>query len=47
MREWGAGLELPGTEAAARTNLALPMSPVLRRADAEAVLTAASALAAV
>jgi dTDP-4-amino-4,6-dideoxygalactose transaminase len=40
MRHWGAGLELPGTEQAARRNLAIPMSPVLTAADAEAVLAA-------
>jgi dTDP-4-amino-4,6-dideoxygalactose transaminase len=44
MREWSTGLELPGTEEAARTNLALPMSPVLRRSEAEAVVAAAGAL---
>jgi dTDP-4-amino-4,6-dideoxygalactose transaminase len=41
MREWGEGLDLPGTAEAARTNLALPMSPVLTRADADEVVTAA------
>ena len=29
MAEWGAGLALPGTDEAARTHLAIPMSPVL------------------
>jgi dTDP-3-amino-3,4,6-trideoxy-alpha-D-glucose transaminase len=29
MREWGGGLELPGTAQAAREHVALPMSPVL------------------
>jgi len=47
MREWGNGLDLPGTEEAARTNLAVPISPVLTRADAEQVVAAAGALAAV
>ncbi|HTR89175.1 MAG TPA: DegT/DnrJ/EryC1/StrS family aminotransferase [Solirubrobacteraceae bacterium] len=41
MRAWGAGLELPGTEEAARTHLAIPMSPVLTRAQAEEVVAAA------
>jgi dTDP-4-amino-4,6-dideoxygalactose transaminase len=45
MREWGTGLELPGTEEAARTNLALPISPVLTRADADEVVGAVGALA--
>jgi dTDP-4-amino-4,6-dideoxygalactose transaminase len=44
MREWG-DVELPGTDEAARTNLALPMSPVLRRAEAAEVVAAAAALA--
>jgi dTDP-4-amino-4,6-dideoxygalactose transaminase len=41
MRKWGAGVELPATEHAARTHLAIPMSPVLSRAQAEEVVTAA------
>ncbi|MEA2314994.1 MAG: hypothetical protein QOI03_1686 [Solirubrobacteraceae bacterium] len=41
MRAWGAGLDLPGTEEAARTHLAVPMSPVLDRAQADAVVAAA------
>jgi dTDP-4-amino-4,6-dideoxygalactose transaminase len=40
MREWGAGLELPGTEQAARTHLAIPMSPVLGREQADQVVAA-------
>jgi dTDP-4-amino-4,6-dideoxygalactose transaminase len=40
MREWAPGHELPGTEAAARTHLAIPMSPVLSREQAERVLAA-------
>ena len=32
--------ELPGTEAAARTHLAIPMSPVLSRAQADEVVAA-------
>ena len=34
------GLDLPGTEEAARTNLAVPISPVLTRADADQVVAA-------
>jgi dTDP-3-amino-3,4,6-trideoxy-alpha-D-glucose transaminase len=46
MREWGAGRDLPGTEHAARTHLAIPMSPVLTREQADQVVAAArSALA--
>ena len=40
MREWGAGVELPGTEEAARTHLAIPMSPVLTRGQADEVVAA-------
>jgi dTDP-4-amino-4,6-dideoxygalactose transaminase len=40
MRQWGAGVELPGTEQAARTHLAIPMSPVLTREQAEQVMAA-------
>jgi dTDP-4-amino-4,6-dideoxygalactose transaminase len=40
MRAWGAGAELPGTEQAARTHLAIPISPVLTRAQAEEVVEA-------
>ncbi len=43
MRAWGAGVELPGTERAARTHLAIPMSPVLTRAQADQVVAAARA----
>jgi dTDP-3-amino-3,4,6-trideoxy-alpha-D-glucose transaminase len=43
MREWGAGVELPATEHAARTHLAIPMSPVLTRAQADEVVAAAHA----
>ena len=43
MREWGDGIELPATEHAARTHLAIPMSPVLTRAQAEEVVAAARA----
>jgi dTDP-4-amino-4,6-dideoxygalactose transaminase len=40
MAEWGAGLDLPGTGEAARTHLAIPMSPVLT-AEQAAEVTAA------
>jgi dTDP-3-amino-3,4,6-trideoxy-alpha-D-glucose transaminase len=41
MRRWGEGVELPGTEEAARTHLAIPMSPTLSRAQADEVVVAA------
>ena len=42
MRAWDrAGMELPGTDEAARTHLAIPMSPVLTREQADAVVAAA------
>ncbi|MDA0168693.1 DegT/DnrJ/EryC1/StrS family aminotransferase [Solirubrobacter taibaiensis] len=44
MHEWGEGLDLPGTAEAARTNLAVPMSPVLDRAQADEVVAALSAV---
>jgi dTDP-3-amino-3,4,6-trideoxy-alpha-D-glucose transaminase len=40
MAKWGAGADLPGTEEAARTHLAIPMSPVLERAQADEVIAA-------
>jgi dTDP-3-amino-3,4,6-trideoxy-alpha-D-glucose transaminase len=40
MRPWGADAELPATEHAARTHLAIPMSPVLTREQAEEVVVA-------
>jgi dTDP-4-amino-4,6-dideoxygalactose transaminase len=41
MREWNrAGVELAGTEQAARTHLAIPMSPVLMRAQVDEVVAA-------
>jgi dTDP-3-amino-3,4,6-trideoxy-alpha-D-glucose transaminase len=43
MREWGAGFELPGTEQAAACHLAIPMSPLLTRAQAAEVVAAARA----
>jgi len=42
MRQWGAGLRLPGTDEAARTHLAIPMSPVLTAIQAEDVVAAAT-----
>jgi dTDP-4-amino-4,6-dideoxygalactose transaminase len=41
MRGWAGGVELPGTEQAARSHLAIPMSPVLTREQAELVTAAA------
>src|SRR4051794_39530407 len=47
MREYAAdALELPGTEEAARTHLAIPMSPVLSAAQAAEVVEAAAAVVA-
>jgi dTDP-3-amino-3,4,6-trideoxy-alpha-D-glucose transaminase len=43
MREWGAGVDLPATERAARTHLAIPMNPTLTREQAEQVTAAARA----
>jgi dTDP-3-amino-3,4,6-trideoxy-alpha-D-glucose transaminase len=40
MRAWSAGVELPATEHAARTHLAIPMSPVLTQAQAAQVTEA-------
>ncbi len=40
MREWAPARELPGTAQAARTHLAIPMSPVLSREQAGQVLAA-------
>jgi dTDP-3-amino-3,4,6-trideoxy-alpha-D-glucose transaminase len=40
MRQWAAG-ELPATEHAARTHLAIPMSPVLTREQVDQVVAAA------
>ena len=42
MAEWGRDLDLPGTEHAARTHLAIPMSPVLTSEQAEEVVAAAA-----
>jgi dTDP-3-amino-3,4,6-trideoxy-alpha-D-glucose transaminase len=41
MLQFANGIELPATEAAARTHLAIPMSPVLTRAQADEVVAAA------
>jgi dTDP-4-amino-4,6-dideoxygalactose transaminase len=43
MREWGTGVELPATDHAARTHLAIPMNPTLTREQAEQVVAAARA----
>ncbi len=40
MRTWGEGVNLPATEEAARTHLAIPMSPVLTRTQADEVVAA-------
>jgi hypothetical protein len=46
MRRWAGGVELPGTELAARAHLAIPMSAVLTRKQAELVVAGARAAAA-
>ncbi len=38
MRAWGEGLKLPGTDEAARTHLAIPISPVLSDEQVEHVV---------
>jgi dTDP-3-amino-3,4,6-trideoxy-alpha-D-glucose transaminase len=38
MRAWGAGVDLPATDHAARTHLAIPMSPVLTAAQVDEVV---------
>ena len=40
MRAWAHGVELPFTERAAATHLAIPMSPVLTRGQIEEVVAA-------
>jgi dTDP-4-amino-4,6-dideoxygalactose transaminase len=40
MAPWAPDGPLPGTDVAARTHLAIPMSPVLSRDQAEAVVAA-------
>jgi dTDP-3-amino-3,4,6-trideoxy-alpha-D-glucose transaminase len=44
MQEWGAGIDLPATDNAARTHLAIPMSAVLTRAQADEVVAAIAAM---
>jgi dTDP-4-amino-4,6-dideoxygalactose transaminase len=46
MLRWAEGVELPATEQAARDHLAIPMSPVLTREQADEVLAAVRAAAA-
>jgi dTDP-3-amino-3,4,6-trideoxy-alpha-D-glucose transaminase len=41
MRAWGAGVELPATDEAARAHLAIPMSPMLTREQVDEVVAAA------
>src|SRR3954452_1847826 len=41
MARWGEGVSLPGTDEAARTHLAIPMSPVLSAEQAEEVTAVA------
>jgi dTDP-4-amino-4,6-dideoxygalactose transaminase len=41
MRRWAAGVALPATDHAARTHLAIPMSPVLTREQTDQVVAAA------
>ena len=41
MAEYAGGVDLPATDEVARTHLAIPMSPVLDGAQAEAVVAAA------
>jgi dTDP-3-amino-3,4,6-trideoxy-alpha-D-glucose transaminase len=43
MRRWAAGVDLPATEHAARTHLAIPMSPVLTREQVDQVVDAVRA----
>ncbi len=40
MRPWGADVELPATDEAAATHLAIPISPVLSHAQADEVVAA-------
>jgi dTDP-4-amino-4,6-dideoxygalactose transaminase len=41
MAPWAHGVSLPGTDEAARTHLAIPMSPVLSAQQAEEVTAVA------
>ncbi|HTC60244.1 MAG TPA: DegT/DnrJ/EryC1/StrS family aminotransferase [Solirubrobacteraceae bacterium] len=43
MQAWGEGLKLPGTDEAARTHLAIPVSPVLSGEQVEQVVAAVGA----
>jgi dTDP-4-amino-4,6-dideoxygalactose transaminase len=43
VREWASGVQLPATEEAARSNLAIPMSPVLTPEQAQEVVAAVAA----
>jgi dTDP-3-amino-3,4,6-trideoxy-alpha-D-glucose transaminase len=43
MREWGQGVDLPATEHAARCHLAIPISPLLTREQADEVVAALGA----
>jgi dTDP-3-amino-3,4,6-trideoxy-alpha-D-glucose transaminase len=43
MHEWGQGVQLPGTEAAAARHLAIPMSPLLSAEQARQVTAAVAA----
>ncbi len=45
MRAWGAGVELPATDHAARTHLAIPLSPVLTAAQVDEVVGVVRAFA--
>jgi dTDP-3-amino-3,4,6-trideoxy-alpha-D-glucose transaminase len=45
MKQWGAGAELPATEWAAERHLAIPMSPVLTREQADQVVAVIAASA--
>jgi dTDP-4-amino-4,6-dideoxygalactose transaminase len=44
MRRWAAGVELPATDQAARTHLAIPMSPALTREQVNEVVAATRAV---
>ncbi|MGH2903012.1 MAG: DegT/DnrJ/EryC1/StrS family aminotransferase [Solirubrobacteraceae bacterium] len=44
MRAWGAGVDLPATDEAARTHLAIPLSPVLTREQVDEVVAAVATL---
>ena len=43
MRRWGEGVDLPATEHAPRCHLAIPMSPLLTRTQADEVVAALGA----